>query len=67
MTDKNKLPLLSRHQVEAMDETAGYVGATVTIPAEHGGDMRALAILRAPVVDGLNNGTQSLNIEGWDD
>lgn len=60
-------PELTREQIEAMDETAGFGGTDVTIPAAHGGDMRLLAILPPEQADGVNKGTMSLNIEGWDD
>ncbi len=64
MTSK---PELTREQIEAMDETAGHIGTPVQIPVAHGGDMRPLVMLPANVVDGINKGTMSLNIEGWDD
>lgn len=58
-TPSEKLPVLTQDQVDAMDETFGYI----PVPADHGADMRALAIFSAPVANGLANGTLGLVIE----
>lgn len=62
-------PQLTQEQIEAMDETAGYVSTCheIDLPVRHGGDMRILAAFPASVADGLAKGTMSLDIDGWDD
>lgn len=62
----DKLPGLTREQIDAMDDTAG-IGHDIEIPVRHGGDMRLLAAMPAHIADGLAKGKTSLNIDGWDD
>lgn len=67
MKPAEKLPPPTAEQMQAMDETHGYVGVEVELPARRGDDLCALVMLPAEVVDGVNKGTMSLDIEGWDD
>ena len=62
----DKLPDLTREQIDAMDDTAG-IGHDIELPVRHGGDMRLLAAMPVHIADALAKGKTNLNIEGWDD
>ena len=61
----DKLPDLTREQIDAMDDTANC-GHEIELPVCHGGDMRLLAAMPVHIADSLAKGKTSLNIEGWD-
>jgi len=59
--------MLTQTEMDAMDETMGYVRPDIELPVKHGGDLRVLAIAPAPEAAKLAAGTMSLNIDGWED
>lgn len=65
MSDRSKLPPVTDEDADAMDDTFD-TSLDVQIPAAHGGDMRAMAVLPAWIYDGLARGTLRINNEAPD-
>lgn len=63
----DKIPAITQEQIDAVDETAGYIRGEIELPVRHGGDMRLLAAMPVHIADGLARGKTSLNVDGWDD